>query len=99
MRRESLRRHGALDQVPDTNWLHLFRDVKQQGPDVTGSAKSKDQTRAEKAQRSRATGVESRAAGGERGARTPVEGQLERYRGGANAMERFKEEIPPAPED
>lgn len=96
MRRESLRRHGALEKVPQTSGLDLFRDVR--GGRTEEARKAKEET-----ERSMGQSDVGQGKGvwreGNRGPRTGVEGSLEGYKGRGKALERFKEEIPEMPED
>lgn len=83
MRRESLRRHGVLDQVQGTTGVQLFRDAR---------AESKDESKYLTEQKAKPLGSGQKEEAGT--PRTENEGILEGYRGAA-ALKKLKEEHPP----
>jgi hypothetical protein len=104
MRRESLRRHGVLEKVPQTGGVQLFRAVRGGGTEEGRMARDEGQTMMgeKKARKLRERGRERNGELGEeqenRRPRTAVEGRLEGYKGKGRALERFREEPPQAPE-
>ena len=79
MRRESLRRHGMLDQVEGTKGLDLFRDAK---------AESKREKEYMGQGQAQALGTEEVEEEGR--PRTEVERALEEFKGQGNAVRAFK---------
>jgi hypothetical protein len=97
MRRESLRRHGVLEKVPQTGGVQLFRAVRGGGTEEGRMARDEGQMMMgeQKARKLGEVGEEQE----KRRPRTAVEGRLEGYKGKGRALERFREEPPQAPED
>jgi hypothetical protein len=101
MRRETLRRHGAIDTVPGTDWRSLFWTKEPKNDVKTSKTKQADgKMVATKAKMVDTTGganeTDRRAI--TKSARSPIEGKLEEYKGKGKAMEKFQEEKPQAPE-
>jgi hypothetical protein len=80
MRRESLRRHGVLDQVEGTQGAQLFKDAR---------AEAKEESKYLTERRAKAMGQGQREETS--APRTENEGRLEEYRG-RGALQKLKEE-------
>ncbi len=83
MRRESLRRHGIIDQVEGTSGIDLFKGAR---------AESKEESKYLIEKRAKPLGAEQTEESGS--PRTQNEGILENYRGAAG-LQKFKEGRPP----
>lgn len=86
MRKESLRRHGVLQQVEGTKGMELFRNAR---------ADAKEESKFLTEGRAKKIGEQQREEAGL--PRTEVEGGLEGYKGRGNAVRKFKEEKPQEP--
>ncbi|EXJ86053.1 hypothetical protein A1O1_06422 [Capronia coronata CBS 617.96] len=82
MRRESLRRHGVLDQVEGTGGVELFRDA---------GAEEKNESRFLTENKAKPLGSEQKEETG--APRTQNEGVLDTYRG-RRGLKKLKEEHP-----
>ena len=83
MRRESLRRHGVLDQVEGTSGIDLFKGAR---------AEAKEESKFLTEKRAKPLGAEQAEESGS--PRTQNESILEGYRGSAG-LQKFKEGRPP----
>lgn len=86
MRRESLRRHGMLDQVEGTKNYELMRDARAE------AKREREFLNQNKARELGQVGGASSSGGGGAGARTGSEDGLGEYKGKGNLVRKFQEE-------
>lgn len=94
MRRESLRRHGVLEQVRGTGGVELFRDASREQEDTVAQRESGKMGQ-KKAKSFGGLGIGEAVKESEETetrVRTGVERRLEEYKGRGRAVEKFKAE-------